>query len=146
MVHIESPQHTAVNYTQDYYISSLPNNPTTLHAPPPNILAESIAYKEQDVLKVLPLHKPRDWLLAKHLSHLLTYRVAEEQNLMTYAVSLTNVASQAGEWEVAKAAAQLYEDHVGCGQTFERNSRELDDQIKPYEVLDPKDTALSIFI
>jgi hypothetical protein len=146
MIHIASPQHTAVNYSQDYYMSFLPNKPTALYTPLPTTLAELTAYKEQDLLKALPLHKPRDWLLATHLPHLLTYRVAEEQNLMTYAVSLTKVASQAEEWEVAKAAAQLYEDLVGCGQTFERNSREMDDQTKPYDVLNPKDTAVSILI
>jgi hypothetical protein len=98
------------------------------------------------VLKALPLHKPRDWLLATQLPHILTYRVTEEQNLMTYAVSLTKVASQVGEWEVAKAAAQLYEYLVGCGQTFERHSRALDDQTKPYDVLDPEGTAVSILM
>ena len=89
MIHIASPQHTAVNYTQDYYQSFLPNKPTALYTPPPLTHNELQRFTEKDLIAALPVHLPHDWLLATHLPHLLSYRVAEEQNLVTYAISLS---------------------------------------------------------
>ena len=106
-----------------------------------------MAYQEADLIKTLPVDRPREWLLTTHLPHLLSYRVAEDQNLVTYAISLAKAADQNKQPELAKAAAQLCMDLVECGKAFEGVSRELDDQENGgYNVLMPKATAVSILI
>ena len=146
MIHIASPQHTAVNYTQDYYQTFLPNKPTALYTKPPSTLKELQNFAEKDLIAALPVHIPHDWLLATHLPHLLSYRVAEEQNLVTYAISLSKSANNMGKYDLAKAASQLWYDLVESGQVFDRNSGEMDDQTRSCDVLNPKDTAVSILI
>ena len=146
MIHIASPLHTAVNYTQDYYTSFLPNKPTALYAEPPHTLEELRQYKEEDLIAALPVKQPKKWLLATHLPHLLSYRVADNDNLVTYAISLAKTANNEGQFELAKAASKFWFDLISCGEVFARNSGEMDDQTRGYDVLNPKDTAVSILI
>lgn len=145
-IHIASPQHTAVNYLQEYYQSFVIHKPSALFSPLPPTLAALQAYNEQDLIKALPVKNPREWLLASHLPHLLSFRVAEDQNLLNYAVSIAELAAQKGETEVADAGTKLFNDLVQLTAVFERNSKEMDDQTFPYEVMNPEATASSILI
>jgi hypothetical protein len=145
-IHIASPQHTAVNYLQDYYQSFVINKPPALFSPLPTSLAALQAYQEPDLVQALPVNNLREWLLASHLPHLLSFRVAEDQNLVNYAVSVAQLAEQKGETEIAAAAKKLFSDLMQLTAVFERNSKEMDDQTFPYEVMDPKVTASSILI
>lgn len=57
-------------------------------APLPTSLHQLEGFWEVDLMKSLPINKAKEWLLASHLVHLLNFRVAEDQNLVNYAVSL----------------------------------------------------------
>lgn len=58
-IHIASPQHTAVNYLQDYYQAFIPNKPGCLCAPLPTSLEALNAYKEADMIRALLANHPR---------------------------------------------------------------------------------------
>ena len=145
-IHIASPQHTAVNYLQSYYQSFVINKPPALCAEPPSSLSELRSLREADVIRALPTTRPREWLLASHLPHLLSFKVAEDQTIVNYAASLAKVAEGNGEKEIAKAAGTLYKDLVELGEIFKENSKLMDDQTMPYEVMDPDATAISILL
>jgi hypothetical protein len=142
-IHIASPQHTAVNYLQEFYLCFLPNKPPALCARPPTNLETLLAFKEKDLMKALPLGRPREWLLATHLPHLLSYQVAKDQNLPTYARSLERLAKDP---VVSQAAKTLYDQLMELGTVFDANSDALDDQSLPYHVMNPEVTAVSILI
>jgi hypothetical protein len=145
-LHIASPQHTAINYLQNYYQTFVINRPAALYAPIPKKLDELNAYKEADLLQAYPINHPRDWLVASHVSHLLSFRVAQDQNLPNFALSAAKIASLNGQTKLAAAAAQLYADLADLKGIFQQHSKELDDQVKPYDVMNPDATAVSILL
>lgn len=148
-IHIASPQHTAINYLQNYYQSFVINKPAALCAPPPMTLNELLKYTESDLIKALPLHRPREWLLSSHLPHLLSFRVAEDQNLVNFAASLWNVYKEkTGEKDlpVKAAAGELYASLVKIKVTFQNTSDGMDPGTIPYTVMDPNATAVSILL
>lgn len=148
-IHIASPQHTAVNYTQNYYQAFVINKPAALCAPMPNSLEALQAFKEQDLVNALPINRQREWLLSAHIPHLLSYRVAGENNLITYAVSLWNLYMKKtgkGEPEVKAAAEKLYTDLRNLIGVFQENSDNMTEGSIPYNVMDPSTTAVSILL
>lgn len=151
-IHIASPQHTAVNYLQDYYQAFVINKPPALFSPPPTNLPALNAYKERDLLAALPLKNPQEWLLSSHLPHLLSYHVPADQNLVNYAISIAQLAAQKGaegdekEAKIATAAGRLFEQLVELIEVFRKNSEDMDDQTVPYDVMNPEATAVSILI
>jgi len=145
-IHIASPQHTAVNYLQSYYQTFVINKPSALFAPLPKTLDELTKYTEEDLMAAYPVNHPREWLLASHLPHLLSYRVAEDQNLVNFALSTAKLATLNNQDAVAAAAAQLYADLMELRNVFKQNSLDMDDQTKPYDVMDPQVTAVSILL
>lgn len=90
-IHIASPQHTAVNYLQNFYQSFVIAKPPALHAPLPTTLQSLQAYNEQDFVKALSIGHQRDWLLSAQIPWSLSFRVADENNLVTYAASISNI-------------------------------------------------------
>lgn len=108
----------------------------------------------------LPINRPQEWLLASHLVHLLNFRVAEDQNILNYAVSLYHLSAPgtgSGETHIQDAAKTLVDDLIELGDTkdnvgnvipgvLSRISDALDNQELPYDVLQPVDTAVSILI
>jgi hypothetical protein len=60
-IHLASPQHTAVNYLQNYYQSFVINRPPCLYRPLPTSRDELDHYKERDLVEALPMNHPRDW-------------------------------------------------------------------------------------
>jgi hypothetical protein len=147
-IHIASPQHTAVNYLQDYYQAFVPNKLGCLCSELPSSLSALKSYAEPDMMRALPINHPRIWLMSSHLPYLLSYRVAEEQTLLNYALSLSRLAgsAQGGNDPIVKAGPQLLSDLVELREVFKRNSEEMDDQTLPYNVLDPGATAISILL
>jgi len=155
-IHLASPQHTAVNYLQEYYQSFVVNKPPCLCTPPPKTLDELMAYKEPDIMRAIPVNAPRTWLLASHLPHLLSYKVVQDQNLVTYARSLWILTQQKidgpGETpdkqvKTGKAASELLAELKRLGDVFKQRSEELKDGGDiAYDVMDPVTTAVSILI
>lgn len=155
-IHLAAPQHSAVNYLQEYYQSFVPNKPPAMCMPLPRTLDELEQYEEKDLMHALPINRPREWLLASHLVHLLNSRVADDQNLLNYGISLYHLAHLDGAVGIEEAARGLVEDLRELGDRvvdgvlieglFSRISREMDDQEVPYRVLDPGAQAVSILI
>jgi hypothetical protein len=144
-IHIAAPQHTAVNYLQQYYQTFVPNKPSALHTPLPRSLAELQNYTENDMLLALPIHKPRDWLLMAQVPYLLSFEAAEESTILHYAT--TTAHSRSVPEVIRHAAKALKSDLEEFIYTTVQYSKELDDHAKtPYLVLDPGKTAISILI
>ncbi|KAF8153346.1 lipoxygenase [Crassisporium funariophilum] len=141
-MHISAPQHTAVNYLQQYYMTFVPNRPSALYAPLPQTLQELQAIGELDVLKALPLQVPQDWLMMGQVPYLLSEEVSADQNIIQYA---TNAAASDNSL-IASAAKILAVDISSLTGTFAANSDAMDDQITKYMVLDPQDLAAAIVI
>lgn len=158
-IHIASPQHTAVNYLQDYYYSFVAARPPALCTPLPQDLKTLQAYTEKDLTAALPIGaegaKWKDWLLAAQLPKLLSFKVESQYNLITYAKSLYNVnkdrtASEKKDFPYSKA----FKEAAAC---FYSRLRELEGIFKTvsdnqtegtieYKVLQPELTAVSILI
>jgi hypothetical protein len=144
-IHIASPQHTAVNYLQQYYMTFVPNKPSALYAPLPTTLSALQAYGEADLIRALPVQKggqADNWLLMAQVPYLLSPAVEE-------AVSLTTYARQAAADKdaiVAGAGKMLLADLKELEKTFKGIATELDDQTKEYDVLYPGRTAKAIVI
>lgn len=161
-IYIASPLHTAVNYLQEYYQSYVVNRAPAVCAPLPTSLQQLKGFQEADLMASLPINRPKEWLLASHLVHLLNFRVAEDQNLLNYAVSLYHItapesAGGSGEANLRAAAKSLVDDLTTLGDTkdglgnvipgvLSKISDSLDAQEMPYRVLQPIDTAVSILI
>ncbi|KAF9694029.1 hypothetical protein EKO04_007817 [Ascochyta lentis] len=157
-IHTASPQHSAVNYLQDYYYSFVPSKPPALCAPLPADLATLQSYTESHLTAALPIGpdspKWKDWLLAAQLPELLSYKVDNRYTLLAYAKSLYNVnksrsSAEEGEWgslTVKKAAALFYSRLRELDEVFKVVSQRQTEGSVEYEVLRPGVTAVSILI
>ena len=157
-IHIASPQHTAVNYLQDYYYSFVPAKPPALCTPLPKDLDTLKKYKETDLTAALPIGpdgvKWKDWLLAAQLPELLSYKVENQYNLLTYAKSLYNVNkdrtdSEIKKWDsetIKEAAALFYSRLKELDSVFKHVSDRQTEGTVAYKVLQPEVTAVSILI
>jgi hypothetical protein len=143
-IHIASPQHTAVNYLQEYYNSYVVNKPPAICSPLPITLVELADYTEKQLMEALPINRPNEWLLASHLVHLLSYQVAEDQNLINYGVSLYRLTED--EPPLHHAAKDFVDDLLEFEAVLERISSNLDNKEIPYKVLEPITNAVSILI
>ncbi|KAF5367597.1 hypothetical protein D9757_010648 [Collybiopsis confluens] len=143
-IHIASPQHTAVNYLQQYYQTFVPNRPSALFKPIPESLSELQAYGEDSIMSALPSHRSRDWLLMAQVPYLLSMEVAEDNTILHYA---TNAINSSATLAVIRNAARAFKDDLEhFALTVTEYSDDLDDQQTPYHVLDPNRTAISILI
>jgi hypothetical protein len=157
-IHIASPQHTAVNYLQDYYYSFVPAKPPALCTPLPKDLDTLKKYTEADLTAALPIGsegvKWKDWLLAAQLPELLSYKVENQYNLITYAKSLYNVNknrtnSENKKWDsktIKEAAALFYSRLKELDSVFKHVSDRQTEGTVEYKVLQPEVTAVSILI
>jgi len=171
-IHIASPQHTAVNYLQEYYQSFVVNKPPALCMPLPQTLAALARYTEHDLIAALPISRPKSWLLASHVPHLLSPHVVSHDSLLTFALTYREFGEQHGkEYQsmlvqdglsaeetsalrlkkqragiLKNAAERFYSDlnEMSCKSVeFEKG---FDDRQLVYKVLQPSDTASSIII
>ncbi|KAI0837576.1 lipoxygenase [Hypoxylon sp. FL0890] len=152
-IHIASPQHTAVNYLQDYYYSFVPAKPPALCTPLPTDLATLQAYTEKELTNALPIGtegpKWKDWLLAAQLPELLSFKVEAKYNLITYAKSLYNVnkdRTNPNAQAVKGAAERFYSQLKDLSLAFDYVSACQTEGSIPYRVLQPELTAVSILI
>lgn len=157
-IHTASPQHTAVNYLQNYYYSFVPSKPPALCRPLPDNLKTLQTYTEKELTAALPIGtedpKWKDWLLAAQLPELLSYKVENKYNLITYAKSVYNVNKARTEKEntafhavaIKKAAARFYSQLKNCGLAFGMVSAMQTEGTDEYKVLQPELTAVSILI
>lgn len=157
-IHTASPQHTAVNYLQDYYYSFVPSKPPALCTPLPTSLSALNTYTESHLTAALPIGTDaaqwKDWLLAAQLPELLSYKVENKYSLITYAKSLYNVNKKRTAFEnrgfeygkVKEAAATLYSRLKVLDGVFEKVSEGQTEGSVEYLVLKPEVTAVSILI
>ncbi|KAI0702929.1 lipoxygenase [Cerioporus squamosus] len=142
-IHIASPQHTAVNYLQHYYMVFLPNKPPALFQPLPRTVSDLAAYTEKDLISALPFHNQRDWLIAAQLPYLLSFEVAQESSLLEFA----HTAAASPDNVVAAVGKRLEGDLQELAKVFRKHSRDMSDhELTPYMVMDPRFTATSILI
>jgi hypothetical protein len=157
-IHIASPQHTAVNYLQDYYYSFVPAKPPALCTPLPTDLETLKTYTEKELTDALPIgtegQKWKDWLLAAEMPEMLSYKVEQRYNLITYAKSLYNINKNRTSDEDNKfhsmaiklAAAKFYSRLKDLETTFKLVSAMQTEGTEEYNVLQPELTAVSILI
>ncbi|KAK2466546.1 hypothetical protein APHAL10511_001408 [Amanita phalloides] len=143
-IHIASPQHTAVNYLQQYYQTFVPNKPSALFTRLPQTLEQLQSLREDDILLALPVRKSRDWLIMAQVPYLLSFEVPDEGTILHYAT--TTADSPSAPEVIRNAAKSLRDDLNGFINTVAQHSKELDDQSTPYLVMDPSKTAISILI
>jgi hypothetical protein len=143
-IHIAAPQHTAINYLQQYYMTWVPNKPSALYTPPPATMTALQAITEQDLLNALPVRVEfnDDWLLMAQVPYLLSPDVEESVSLPTFA----RQAAADTDKVIAKAGKTLKSDLDGLTAAFTNIAGQIDDKTKAYEVLYPKSTAKSIVI
>ncbi|KAI0401150.1 lipoxygenase [Xylaria palmicola] len=157
-IHTASPQHTAVNYLQNYYYSFVPGKPPALCTPLPKDINDLKGYTEAHLTAALPIGsedgKWKDWLLAAQLPELLSYRVDQKYSLMNYATSLYHVNKYRSDSEkrttnslvVKGAAARFYSQLKELEGVFELLSLYQTKGTVEYKVLQPELTAVSILI
>ncbi|KAF9534645.1 lipoxygenase [Crepidotus variabilis] len=141
-IHIAAPQHTAVNYLQQFYLSFIPNRPASLAAPIPRSLEELNAYTEAHVMASLPLADQKDWLIMAEIPYLLSSEVDPENNIIAYAEQAVHSTNPL----IAKASEEFRQDLEELTGIFHKFSDEMDDQATKYHVLDPEVMANSILI
>ncbi|KAF8476812.1 lipoxygenase [Kalaharituber pfeilii] len=164
-IHIASPQHTAVNYLQEYFQVFVINKPPALFAVPPTSPdgKDLMGYDQKKLMEALPVNKKahRQWLLAAHVPHLLNSEVGKGQTLVNCAKSWRHAAKPGilNHDGVAKAATDFYHKLTGLDpdtgrkvtppvsnltDIFAANSKVSGGLI--YDVLDPNKTAVSVLI
>ncbi|KAM0540558.1 hypothetical protein ACHAPJ_013584 [Fusarium lateritium] len=163
-IHTASPQHTAVNYLQDHYYSFVPSNPPALCRPLPQDLKTLETYTEKHLTEALPIGtgdvKWKDWLPAAQLPELLSFKVEDRYNLITYAKSLYNVNKERtiednrrfNAVDIRDAAAVFYSRLKDAGLAFYLGTHfeyvsaiQTEGSIE-YPVLQPEVTVISILI
>lgn len=148
-IHIASPQHTAVNYLQNFYMAFVIAKPSALFQTPPDTLSELSAYAESNLVEALPINRQREWLLSAQLPWLLSFRVADENNLLSYASSLWTLYRQKAtrdEKSTAEIAKTFYNKLRELISVFQDHSEQMTESTIPYTVMDPNSTAISILI
>jgi Lipoxygenase len=151
-IHIASPQHSAVNYLQSFYQTFVINKPPCLFQPLPGNLDSLKLVTEGFLVKSLPIGHQRQWLLAAHIPWLLSFRPAEDNNLINYAASLYNVYKKKGPEErgaeITAIAKAFYDGLVRLIDKFEEQSQGMGEKemMIKYKVLDPREAAVSILI
>ncbi|KAJ5530587.1 hypothetical protein N7527_003980 [Penicillium freii] len=152
-IHIASPQHTAVNYLQDYYQDFVINKPSCLFTAPPTSLQSLLNYTEQDLVKALPMNHPHEWLLSSHVPYLLSFKPNEKtETLMgcvhtAWSIYANKPHPSDVEKKITDALRRFYQALQASDDEFKSYAEEKDD-IKdiPYDVLETKYNAVSILI
>jgi hypothetical protein len=79
-------------------------------------------------MKALPINRPNEWLLASPLVYLLSYRVAENQNLINYSLSLHLAEDDPA---LQNAAKGFVDDLLDFEVVLQRISGKLDNKEIP---------------
>ena len=149
-IHIASPQHTSVNYLQNYYQAFVVNKPPSLYQAPPTSRNQLLAYTERDLVAALPMNHPYEWLLASHIPYLLSFKPGDKESLIMYAASKYHVykyKKSDKEQKIKEAAARFYEALARSESEFKTYGQQTDDHNTiTYDVLSPSWNAVSILI
>ncbi|GFG20465.1 seed linoleate 13S-lipoxygenase-1 [Aspergillus udagawae] len=149
-IHIASPQHTAVNYLQNYYQSFVVSKPPCLYAEPPASLQALLGYTEKQLVEALPMNHPREWLLSSHIPYLLSFKPGNKESLIVYAASKFRVyqkKTSEKDQAIAVATGKFYTALADSQEEFKRYGQATDDwETIQYEVLSPEWNAVSILI
>ncbi|KAK6507978.1 hypothetical protein TWF481_006398 [Arthrobotrys musiformis] len=162
-IHIASPQHTAVNYMQEYYQTFVPNKPPSFFRPLPKTPAELKKVNEEFVISSLPFVPPtlsifhplkntvgigNVWLLAAHLPHLLSEEVHAPLSMTAYADTAVRVEKLSGSKVSIKAAEDFRNDISALKTFFDETSKGMTTQVTKhgYDVMNPDKMAVSILI
>lgn len=148
-IHIASPQHTAVNYLQNFYMAFVIAKPPSLWSEPPRKLADLLSYTERELVLALPINQQREWLLAAQIPWLLSFRVADDHNLINYAISVWRLykeKKEADEQKIKAIAEEFYYNLRDLIGAFVDHSKQMTEGTIPYMVMDPNSTAVSILI
>lgn len=148
-IHIASPQHTAVNYLQNYYLSFVVNKPPCLFEKPPETLKDLLNYNEEHLVKALPMNQPAEWLLASHIPYLLNKDPDSDKTLFHYAQSTAALYATKTEADkpIAKAATDFLHYLEQTRVEFEKYGKQVDSWKRlKYQVLYPESNAASILI
>ncbi|KAH6901515.1 lipoxygenase [Coprinopsis sp. MPI-PUGE-AT-0042] len=143
-IYISSPQHTAINYLQQFHLSFVPNRPGSLADPLPTTLASLQVYTEKDVINSLPTTgmDMGEWMLMAQVPYLLSAEVDPESNIEEYAESTKESTNSL----IAKAGIDFANNIKGLKVLFDQYNDEMDSHATPYHVLDPNVMARSILI
>ncbi|KAK8087464.1 hypothetical protein PG994_002438 [Apiospora phragmitis] len=142
-IHIASPQHTSVNYLQNYYQAFVVNKPPALYRD------QLLGYGEADLVAALPMNHPHEWLLASRIPYLLSFKPGDKESLIIYAASKYHVykyKKSEKEQKIKEAAARFYEALARSESEFKTYAEATDDQTITYDVLSPSWNAVSILI
>ncbi|KAJ6043364.1 hypothetical protein N7460_004719 [Penicillium canescens] len=152
-IHLASPQHTAVNYLQDYYQDFVINKPSCLFAEPPTSLESLLRYTEDDLVKALPINHTHEWLLASHVPYILNFKPNQEnETLIAYALSQWDIYRKKPnpsdvEKKTTAVLYKFYQALQGSDEEFDQYARAKDDfDDIPYNVLKTDWNAVSILI
>lgn len=147
-IHIASPQHTAVNYLQDYYQDFVINKPSCLFTPPPTSLDSLLAYNENDLVKALPINHTKEWLLSSHVPYLLSFKPDEKkETLFGYVTTARALAQSHHNDKVFGVLDRFFIALKESDKEFQNYANEKwDTEDIPYAVLKPKYNAVSILI
>lgn len=148
-IHIAAPFHSTVNYLQNFYQGFVPAKPPALCAPLPTSLEQLKKYKEEDLVQALPIGRQRQWLIASQIPWLLSFKVASDRSLVSFALSqwVTKRKEEKGVGrQIRDIAERFYLDLRRLEKDFLFVSRDMDEGSIPYMVMDPSNTAVSILI
>lgn len=147
-IHIAAPFHSAVNYLQNFYQAFVLAKPPCLCSPLPQTLDELKRYDEKSLVNALPIGRSRQWLLAVQVPWLLSFKVASDRSLITFAQSQwrTNRGTSKEETQIRDISEQFYLDLKKLEVDFLVTSKGMDAGSVPYMVMDPTNTAVSILI
>lgn len=148
-IHLAAPQHSTINYLQNFYMGFVPAKPPCLYSPLPKTREELGRIHEPDLLHALPVGHQREWLLTTQIPWLLSYKVAEEANLFTYSESLYNLLRKedgAKSVKVKEIAATFRSDLRDLISQFQKSSDKMTPDTVPYVVMNPRNQAVSILI
>ncbi|KAF6827115.1 lipoxygenase 1 [Colletotrichum plurivorum] len=147
-IHIASPFHTTVNYLQNFYQAFVIAKPPMLCRDLPRSLDELLGYTEVDFTRALPIGRQREWLLAAQVPWLLSFKVAADRSLISFAQSQwrTHCRWDRESKRIQRASEAFYYDLRELEVEFVVTSMMMDKGSVPYMVMDPSNTAVSILI
>ncbi|KAH6953878.1 lipoxygenase [Ilyonectria sp. MPI-CAGE-AT-0026] len=147
-IHIAAPFHTAVNYLQNFYQAFVLAKPPCLCSPMPDTLEELTKYTEQSLMNALPIGRQRQWLLSVQVPWLLSFKVASDRSLITFAQSQwrTHCGDDKEDQDIRAISERFYLELKKLEVEFLITSKSMDEGSIPYMVMDPANTAVSILI
>ncbi|KAH6892615.1 lipoxygenase [Thelonectria olida] len=147
-IHIAAPFHTAVNYLQNFYQAFVLAKPPCLCSPMPTSLDQLKKYNEASLVSALPIGRQRQWLLSVQVPWLLSFKVASDRSLISFAQSQWRTArgNDPESTEIRNISEQFYLELKKLEVEFLITSKGMDAGSIPYMVMDPSNTAVSILI